>query len=868
MIGEERFFDISAADGLTSEELESIKVRADLRRRQFDFKRNVKALVRIDEELSPSIQTRQEAELKLVYKEVDGEVELLEPTEEINAQIARELQNAKEAAVNAPNLAALNYARAAKLQFRIGLDYHDTLAAARVYIDKSKNLPKNSPAALLPEAIVLGIESKLLNNLPEVDLAKAARVVAVDLSLAEDYALVLSEDRREEFMRALPEESRAKISALIDRELSGLLPESLIAGEVEAAQRQKVQERAKEALKKLIENPEDKAERAVARALSQTLMGLEGEDSKRILQELGELSLSRSKEPSKARAKISYAARVLQTLSDIDRAKGGVLTMKFLGKKEVPEKFFTFFGKRLIQDGFLTKNAEKYLRDKNNLSFLRKLVAQYPNQFNTVVDTLSQLRDYKIQSNEQEIFGAIKDLETLTPIIFDRYRRADSAGKKELAQSIRELKPKFFRNVPVKDILPKGDRDILVEMIYLSYKPIGMSFERIKELVGQLKDRTADLRDYKFPLEGYEFALTSKKTFVPREGERIDMAKIGHLREMLAGSYPEKDDEIKKGSLLLGRLAKAGTDFKSEELQSVLGLMARDEQIVNFLRRYPKVEERNVYGFLSELKEISGIYFKDNFSERLANFLGANPTIAAAMAKILANPERIKTLKSKLGKDGEGVDWEILAHLEISREADRAKVGELFSKLVLTKVLKSAREEIAKNVNKFEEREGGEAVSATSSELKAYISKNIGSFFAKASAGICTAQDIPLFNRDDHFHINIVEGESQVRGNIQAYIIKDDGGRSLVLRGFNPNADFLEKIEPGAFAEKVMEIGRSFARENNLRKVYITEQGGWHALSNREKIARYLSKYLKEAKKKPFALQVSSGTSIGSIYEV
>lgn len=867
MIDGERFFDISATDSLTTEELESIKTRADLRRRQLEFKENTLRLAEA-EESSPSLKARQEAELKLVYKEVSGEVEFLEPTEEINAQISRELQRAKAAAVITPNLAASNYARAAKLQFRTGLDYRDTLREAREYIDKSKNLPKNSTMSLLPEAIVLGIEHKLLNKLPEVDLAKVAAAVAVDLSLAEDYALVLSQDQREEFIRALPEEARAKVSILMDRALSGLLKEKFVSSEEEIAQRESVQRRVKETFWRMIENPEDKTERAMARTLSQTLMELEGEDSKRILQELGELSLSRSKEPAKARAKISYAARVLETLSRIDSAKGGALTMKFLGKKEVPAKFFTYFSKHLMRDGFLTKNTEKYLRDKSNLPFLRKLVAQYPNQFNTVLDTLSGLRDYKIQGNEQEIFGAIKDLETLTPIIFDRYRRADTAGKKELAQSIRELKPKFFRNVPVKDILPKKDRDILAEMIYISYKPIGMSFERVKELVGKLEDQTADLADYKFPVEGYDFSLISKKVFTPREGERIDTARIGHLREMFAGSYPEKDDEIKKVSLMLGRLTKAGTDFKPEELQSVLGLMSRDEPIVNFLRRYPNTDQRNVYGFLSELKEISGIYLKDNFSERLANFLGANPTIAAAVSKILANPERLKTLKSKLGKEGEGIDWEALAHLEISRDTDRAKVGELLSKFMLTKVLKSTNEEIAKNVNKFEEREGGEAISAATSGLKAYISKNIGSFFAKASAGICTAQDVPLFNRDDHFHINIVEGESQVRGNIQAYLIKDNGGRSLVLRGFNPNADFLEGIEPGAFAEKVMEIGRSFARENNLRKVYITEQGGWHALTNREKMARYLSKYLKEAKRRSFTLQVSSGTSIENIYEV
>lgn len=868
MIDGERFFEGALGEGLTSEELESIKTRADLRCRQFEFKQNVKALAKADEGISPSLKARKEAELKTVYKEVGGDVKYLELTEEIKDEVVRTLESAKAAAPFVPNLAVLNYARAAKLQFGTGLDYRDALAAARIYIDQSKNLFKGNFTALLPEAIVLGIEANLSQNAPEIDPLKIARVVFEDINLAKDYALILPEEKREEFLYGLPEESRAKISVLMDKELSGLLPESVVAGETETAQRQKVRERAKEELEKLIKNPEDKAERAVARTLSETLMELEGDDSKRILQQLGELSLSREREPAKARAKISYAARVIKTLSEVDMAKGGSLTMKFLGKKELPEKFFTYFGKRLMRDGFLTKNAEKYLRDKSNLPFLRKLVAQYPNQFNTVVDTLSEIREYQIQGNEQEIFGAIGDLETLTPIIFDRYRRAEPAGKKELAQSIRELKPKFFRNVPVKDILPKGDRDILAEMIYLSYKPIGMSFERVKELVGKLEDQTADLRDYKFPLEGYDFTLTSKKTFVPREGERIDIARIGRLREMLAGSYPEKDDEIKKVSLMLGRLAKAGTDFKPEELQILLGLMSRDEQIVNFLRRYPNTDQRNVYGFLSELKEISGIYLKDNLSERLANFLGANPTIATAMAKILANQERIKTLKSKLGKEGESVDWETLAHLEINRDADRARVGELLSKFVLTKVLKSASEEIAKNVNKFEEREGGEAISAENYELKAYISKNIGSFFAKASAGICTVQDVPLFNRDDHFHINIVEGESRVRGNIQAYLIQDNGGRSLVLRGFNPNADFLEMIEPGAFAEKVMEIGRSFARDNNLRKVYITEQGGWHALTNREKMARYLSKYLKEAKRKPFVLQVSSETSVGNIYEV
>ena len=109
----------------------------------------------------------------------------------------------------------------------------------------------------------------------------------------------------------------------------------------------------------------------------------------------------------------------------------------------------------MIQEGYLTKNAERYLADKENMPFLRRLVAMHPNQFNTVIDTISQIKGYEPAKNQEEVFSAISDLESLTPIIFDRYRRADAFGKKELARQIRELKPKFFRNIPSQGCTPR-----------------------------------------------------------------------------------------------------------------------------------------------------------------------------------------------------------------------------------------------------------------------------------------------------------------------------------------------------------------------------------------------------------------------------
>jgi len=156
-------------------------------------------------------------------------------------------------------------------------------------------------------------------------------------------------------------------------------------------------------------------------------------------------------------------------------------------------------------------------------------------------------------------------------------------------------------------------------------------------------------------------------------------------------------------------------------------------------------------------------------------------------------------------------------------------------------------------------------------KLKAHISKNVGSFFAKASAGICTAQDVTLFEREDHFHINIVEDEQKVCGNIQAYIVEFPvGSRSLVLRGFNPNTAFLDKIDAGAFCEAVLKVAKQFQVTNGLVHVYITENlGGWHALSNREAVSQYLQRrYVKDKRERKFNLPITASNSVSNIYEI
>jgi hypothetical protein len=734
----------------------------------------------------------------------------------------------------------------------------------KLELEKSKKLTKQEDqediqlSDLLSHAQILGIAKRQVGKetLPSIEIL--AKLAGENKNMAREIGLVLNEKDREDFLSLIPEEKRKEIAILMDSELSKVLSQKIIETEADKDQAMSVKHRSGQELQNVIGNPEE-YELSLVKYISQSLAGLDSEDSKRLLIEIGVTGLAGEKDKKKQEVKISSVARIVKTVIDIDTSKGSNLAMKFLAKKEVPDKLFTFFTTKLIQEGYLTKNTEQYLADKENAPFLRRLVASYPNQFNTVLDTISQIKDYNPGKNQEEVFSAISDLESLTPIIFDRYRKADSFGKKELARQIRELKPKFFRNTPVKNILEKKDQDILVEMVYLAYKPVGMNFEKVKGLMSRVEDRTQDIEGYKFPENGYDFSLDIGQKIVLKEGELIDLSKLPTYKRMMSVPYPENEESTKKFSSLLIRLAKAGT-LNEEETGEILSVMSRDEFIVNFTKHFEKINDENVYNYLNETREVFGIYFKDNYRERLQNFLSANPSIEGQLMKTLTTPDRQKVLKMKLGKRAEEINWDNLT--------DKKEMARLITVFLDNSVLKSSKDAINKNINKFT-TEDGHAGITTSKNLKAYISKNIGSFFAKASAGICTSEDIPLFEMENHFHINVVEGDDSVRANIQAYIINDKGEKSLLLRGFNPNTDFLDKIDAGSFAEKVINIGKQFQKDNNLNEVYIAEQGGWHALSNREKVASYLQKkYTGKKNEIPYSFKVSSNSTISHIYKV
>ena len=571
-------------------------------------------------------------------------------------------------------------------------------------------------------------------------------------------------------------------------------------------------------------------------------------------------------EKIKSETDFDARTRYIYEALNINPKKAENLTMKFLGEKQVPSRLFKFFCLQLVENDLISRKTERFLARKNDLNFLKLLMARNFNQFNTVVDTLSKIKNYDCWDNRDEIFRAIDDLGSLTPLIFDRYRSKNEREKEFFAQNINKLKNRFFQNEPVKNILPKEDREILAEIIYLTYKPIGMSFSEVETMLEEIEDQTEHLSGFSFPQDGYDFSLQGQMFVSLKPGKDIEGKDLETILSIIPKENLSEDLLLTRAASSLVKIAKGATLLKPEEIKVLLALSS--EQMIGFSQKFQEAP-RQLAGqhlFFTQAEELFLHDLKNEFPDKLHDFFQQMPQekqdeINGLLAK---NKEQLRKNVGLKQKKEDKVNV-----VETSEEDGFA----LLSKIFFEKILKQCFLLIRQNKNKFV-LDYSSDVSANVSvsknqDLKLYVSKNVGSFFAKSSAGICTAQDTELFNRKDHFHFNVVDAQQNIRGNIQTYITDYKNEKILILRGINPNSDFLQEISPKDFCEKVFEIAKLFAKENDIAKVVISENlGNWHALSNRSQITSYLNKYLVENKKIPLPFNITSSQKIQFVYEI
>ncbi|MCK4120524.1 hypothetical protein HFK91_25415 [Ralstonia pseudosolanacearum] len=138
-------------------------------------------------------------------------------------------------------------------------------------------------------------------------------------------------------------------------------------------------------------------------------------------------------------------------------------------------------------------------------------------------------------------------------------------------------------------------------------------------------------------------------------------------------------------------------------------------------------------------------------------------------------------------------------------------------------------------------------------KVRLYVSKNVGSFFAKSTAGICTDINVELFNRADHYHLNIVDAtDGRAAGNVQLYIGQGVGGRFLMVRGINPIQGYCINGGVDELVRCVLHAICDMAVFGEFSEVRLCEQNGlWNSDSSRAEVRACLKRLCAEMPLRP-----------------
>jgi hypothetical protein len=159
-----------------------------------------------------------------------------------------------------------------------------------------------------------------------------------------------------------------------------------------------------------------------------------------------------------------------------------------------------------------------------------------------------------------------------------------------------------------------------------------------------------------------------------------------------------------------------------------------------------------------------------------------------------------------------------------------------YYKAILERV-KNLKQQISAELSKVTKTKGTDSIAAL-----AIVSKNVGSFFAKAGAELCTSSNVDMWNEKRHVHLNLVANQ-RIIGNVMLYF--EPKRNYLVARGFNPRNDLLQKVDQESIVQEIVRVVCEIAKSNGYKEVYIPVQDQWHALSNRDGVAKEVLKISK-----------------------
>ena len=516
--------------------------------------------------------------------------------------------------------------------------------------------------------------------------------------------------------------------------------------------------------------------------------------------------------------------RILNFLADMDINNGSNVISKIMMQSNIPDRIWIFFAKKLSKNDYFSKNIINNKININlNIKLLRQLLARYPNQFNTIIDTFTVL-NIKDFNKETLILDAIRDLGGITPEIYKTYRELLNQSERDaFVEKVKIAKAKLFTNQSIQSFdIPEN---VLGEMIYLAYNPTNTSLNQTLNYLKNIPENLdQQISNYVFPEYGYDVNMTNLNvTLQENESIKTDFSSLVlnleyNIRDKKEEEQEEQANNLKKTLIWI---SKAGTNPNKEQLQAMFSLFKKEDisRILEIIKSAKTDNEK--YNALNSIIEMCGILAKDTIVLKVQDILSKDKDFQSKIFNNLSNDKYYNQLSNILGED-------------YKNDLNKAFVR------LLVRGLSVISETAKRDKKRFKTNNTEDTKDNIENNYKYYISKNQASFFAKASGGICTSEDVGLFKMKDYFHINLVKNNERCIGNIQAYIHPDNKGKKyLVLRGFNPSDSVLKSISAKSFVEEAIRIGKIFIKENGLEGLCIVEEIVFSALSNREVIKQY-----------------------------
>jgi len=500
-----------------SDNLDAIHFHADIRRREQMLKiemMNIK-----QPWATEAMKSAEEKVRSLVVAEAKGAAKI--PSDKTKNDLLKEADNLQKKAEEArdlfPELAAYHLARIAKLRLAAGCEINTELETAKQARGQTPDKQPTAAANLLPDAILLGLQKRLIEKLPLPTKEQVAKMAIKNKTLLADYALVLSEKDRPEFLALIPDELRKEIAVTMDESLSQVLHHSVVEkGTDEDKQRKEVRLRVYEELKQILTDSK-KSDKNIAASLARA-MGKLGGDARLLLLELArdEMeagNLGKNKEQE-------YLPHILGVLmNQFDDYRVNDIALQLVGDSHLASPVRRSLLHKLIQRGYLSKDMGEWWTERNvSAKTEGDLSADWEKRLELLQKVIADL-------------GIVPSKEVLN--FLEDKKRWGKATLTERVEKIRDSQKEFAQVTTQKElvgILAQNEQKAMVYYILHGGEDRfnlinNYSFEKFKEMIKMI----ADLRVHTEPIKKFQRALEKSGMNGDQTSDMVARLSAGHF---------------------------------------------------------------------------------------------------------------------------------------------------------------------------------------------------------------------------------------------------------------------------------------------------------------------------------------------------